>query len=232
MPGESLRRRRLLLPIVASVVALVAAACGASSSPSPSSAASLPVASSAAPAASSAAPSTGASASAAESPAQSSGTSSVPSVALPSFHEAPDLEAQLPDQVGTETLQKLSFSGASVLNNPAGQTAPQIQQALGALGKSVNDVSIAIAGSSSVQIGAYRVAGVDGNTLLGLIQQAMAQGGSAMTMTDANVGGKSVKVGTESGSGTTEYFYAHGDVLFFVTADTDALVNEALSKLP
>ena len=109
--------------------------------------------------------------------------------------------------------------------------APEIQAALGAVGKTIDDVSFAIAGASDVQIGAYRVAGVDANQLLTYLQQAMSSGGSAMDITDGNKGGKAVKVGTDS-SGSATYFYAHGDILFFVTGDDDAKVTEALSKLP
>lgn len=208
--------------------ALLVAACQGSASPAPSSAA--PAASSAAPAesvaASSTAPgeSTTASESAAESPIPAS-------LAIPSgFNQAPDLEAQLPSQVAGETLQKFSFQGSQVL---AGSSqAPEIQGALGALGKSISDVSFAVAAGADVQIGAYRIAGTDANRVLQVVQQAMqSSGASAGPLTDANKGGKAVKVSTDAG-GSPTYFYPHGDVLFFVTGKDDAKVTAALQALP
>lgn len=221
------RDLRLAIPFAA---AILVAACQGSASPAPSSAA--PAASSAAPAASSAAPAASSEAPAASSaaPGESAGESGLPSFALPSgFNQAPDLEAQLPSQVAGETLQKFSFQGSQVL---AGSSqAPEIQGALGALGKSINDVSFAVAAGADVQIGAYRIAGVDANRLLDVVAQAAQSSGSPIPLTDANKGGKSVKVG-DTGGGSPTYFYPHSDILFFVTGSDDAKVTAALQALP
>ncbi|HEY3522587.1 MAG TPA: hypothetical protein VGK63_02695 [Candidatus Limnocylindrales bacterium] len=214
---------RISAPIVA---LLLVAACQGSTSPAPSPAASVP--------ASVAAPSVAASPSAAASPSEaapSAGGSASGSFALPSgFNGAPDLEAQLPSKVGDVTLQKFSFTGAGIAAG-GGDDTKDLEAALGLLGKSLSDVSFAVAGADKVTVGAYRINGIDAGRLLDVINQAAAQSGEAIDLSDTNKGGKSVKKGTESG-GDTIYFYPHGDILYFVTGDDDALVTQALQELP
>ncbi len=218
---------RALAPFVAAVLLV---GCGSSQAPAASSAPPASVApsvaesASAAPSVESAAPS--------ESAAASAGGSAAPSVVLPSgLNGAPDLEAQLPSKVGNVTLQKVSFSGATLAG--AGDNAKELQSALGLLGKSINDVSLAIAGGQGVEVGAYRISGVDAGRLLDVVTQAMSQSSSAITLSDGNKGGKSVKIGTpKSGSGDKTYFYPHGDILFFASGSDDSLVTQALQALP
>jgi hypothetical protein len=241
MRRRTLRSTSSLAGSGALAVALVLAGCQGTASPSPTSVAvaSEPASPSVEPSPSvEASPSVETSASVApggsaeSSAGASAGSSGEPSFAMPSgFNQAPDLEAQLPGSVGGETLQKFSFAGATAL---AGSTeSNELKAALGALGKSINDVSLAVAAGTGVSIGAYRISGVDSSRLLTVMQGAMAQGSGAFTLSDGTKGGKSVKIGTPSvGGGETIYFYPHGDVLFFVTGSDDAKVTEAISKLP
>lgn len=228
--------RRLAVLAVATGLALTAAACG-SSAPSSSPAASV-AASVGTSAAASTEPSTStepsASAPASTEPGASSEASApadsgIPSFALPSFHEAPDLEAALPDKVGDQALQKLSFSGTGTFAS-GGSDSQDFVDLLTALGKSPSDFSLAVAGGDNVSIGVFRVAGVDGNLLLNAFVQAAQKDDTSTQVSDANRGGKSVKK-VVSGSDTT-YAYASGDKVFFVQSETDALVDQALSTLP
>ncbi|HEY6058873.1 MAG TPA: hypothetical protein VIV06_12640 [Candidatus Limnocylindrales bacterium] len=223
------------------LIALLATACGSSATPSPSAAAS-----SAPSAAATAAPATAAptqaptatpepSAAATPTAAATTAASTEPSLDLGSFgallHGAPDLEAALPDQVAGQQLQKVSFTASSAALGGANQSQEfqQIQDALGGLGKSLSDLTFAIASSDSLTIGAYRIAGVDANTVWNAFTTAMQQGTKA-DVSDANLGGKSVKkVVTED---STTYLYPHGDTLFFVTSDSNDLLNAAMASLP
>jgi hypothetical protein len=224
--------RRLVAVATAPLLALSIAACGSSTAPSGSTplASSAPSSAGASVEASAAeSPSAPASPSAAASPAVSAGASApAGSLGIPSFHEAPDLEAVLPDQVGGTALQKLSFKGSGSL--AGGTDSQDFQNLLGAIGKSPDDFSLAIAGGQNVSVGVFRVSGTDANVLLTAFIEAAKKGDPTTQVSDANRGGKSVKK-VVSGTDTT-YAYASGDKVFFVQSETDALVDEALSKLP
>jgi hypothetical protein len=139
----------------------------------------------------------------------------------------------LPSKVGNVTLQKLSFTGAGLAGSATGSdTNKDVEAALGLLGKSLDDVSVAVAGGEGISVGLYQVAGVDASRLLDVLNQAATQGGEGLNLSDANKGGKSVRKGTDASSGETIYFYPRGDILFFVTGDDDALVTQALQELP
>ena len=233
-----------LAALLTTLMFVLAACSGSAASPSAAASSVASVAASSAPASESAAASSAAassapaseSASAAASESASASTAGGPS-ANPSLgggsHQAPDLEAQLPDKVGTETLQKLSVKGESVFTS-GGSTSAAVQAALASIGKSINDVSFALAGGEGVQVGVYKVNGADANNVLTLLLQASKQGGGAFgDVTDTNKGGKAVKLAkATAATGNDIYFYPHGDTLFFAGGDNDAAVTEALSKLP
>jgi hypothetical protein len=230
-------RRLAFLASIALVV--LVGACSSAATPSPT-AAPTPEptpAPTAAPASASATP---------EAPASAAATSEPSTAAQPSdlgsfgalMHGDPNLEAALPDKVGSTALQKLSFKGDSSFLGAAGQSSQMqsIQAALAGLGKSMSDVGIAIAvpvdtsAGDSISVGAYQIAGVDASAFWGAMQSAFAKAASDAQVSDANVGGKSVKkvVATD----TTTYIYPHGDTLFFVSGKDDSLVSQALSQLP
>jgi hypothetical protein len=128
------------------------------------------------------------------------------------------------------TLSKLSFKGDTALTG-GGNNSAQLQALLGALGKTASDVSIAVGAGEGITVGVYQINGVDANTLMGVLGQAAQQGQTGSTVTDASKGGKSVKVLSGGSTSTAVYFYAHGDLLFFVSGD-DAKATDALTKLP
>jgi hypothetical protein len=77
---------------------------------------------------------------------------------------------------------------------------------------------------------AFRVKGVPADQFLTAYTQTAAQGA---TITDASYGGKSVKKVTTADQPAT-YLYLKNDVIWTVSGSalTDALLNEAFSKLP
>jgi len=217
-----MRRSRSVL-VLGATLGLALAACSGAASPSPAAVTS--------PSATSASPSPSPASASSPSPAAASASARVlPSLSL---HGDAALEAMLPDQVGGTTLQKFSFQGAGAFSSGA-SGSQELQDALGQIGKSPNDVSFAVAAStdSGVTIGAFRVNGADANNVVSAFIQAGQKANPGTTVSDASMSGKSVKKVVDPSETKPTYVYAHGDVMFFVQADSDALLNEVFSKLP
>jgi len=153
------------------------------------------------------------------------------SFALPSFSSDADLEAKFPDSIGGEALNVQSMSGADFMNLPGGTTASKdIETALQQLGKTPADLSVGFGGNNSITIFAFRIKGVPADQFLGKYLGATSVGS---TVTDASIGGKTVKKVVTDGQ-VSAYLYLSGDILWTVGGNnpTDALLNEAFSKLP
>ena len=157
-------------------------------------------------------------------PSQAEASFAIPSFVLPSG--AKDLEALLPDQLCGGKAVKLSMTGDQF----ATSSNTEFKAALAAVGKSVSDVSFAIAGDPtySCTAGIFRVKGVDQNVL----QQALLaeEQKKGTPYTQASVGGKNVYV-TDSGNGK-QYVYFSGDAAIFASAKTESDAAGILQKLP
>ena len=159
------------------------------------------------------------------------GSSGLPgfSFALPSFTADTELEAMFPKDLGGKTLQVLSMSGSDFLgSNPAGNELAPI---LSGLGKSPSDLSVAFGGTADIAVIAFRIKGVPADQFLNAYTQHAPQGAA---ITDASFGGKSVKKVVTPDSESATYLYLKNDVIWTVSGNgvTDALLNEAFSKLP
>jgi hypothetical protein len=159
------------------------------------------------------------------------GSSGLPglSFALPSFTADTELEAMFPKEIGGKQLQVLSMTGSDFLgSNPAGG---EIQPVLTQLGKSPSDLSVAFGSTEDIAIIAFRIKGVPADQFLTAYTQTAAQGA---TITDASYGGKSVKKVTTTDQPEATFLYLKNDVIWTVSGSalTDALLNEAFSKLP
>jgi len=150
------------------------------------------------------------------------------SFALPSFTSDAELEAMFPTQIGGETLQILSMSGSDFMGS--GMSGTELGPILQQLGKSPADLSVAVGSTSSISIIAFRIKGVPADQFLNAYMSAAPQGA---TITDTSFGGKSVKKVVAADQDPT-YLYLHNDVIWTVggSAPSDALMNEAFSKLP
>jgi hypothetical protein len=152
------------------------------------------------------------------------------SFVLPSFTADAELEAMFPTSLGGETLQVLSMKGTDFMGSGAAGTeiAPVLQQ----LGKTPADLSVAFGGTMNISVFAFRVQGVPADQFLSAYIQS-TQSAQGSTITDTSFGGKSVKKVVATGQDAV-YLYLHGDVVWTVggTGLTDALLNEAFSKLP
>jgi len=152
------------------------------------------------------------------------------SLVLPSFHANANLEKLIPAQLGGEAVTTQSMSGAQFLGTPNSEFA----SVLGGLGKQPSDLSVAFGFTTKASVIAFQINGVPGGTILDAFKNASTAEG---TITDASYGGKAVKKLTPADtSQDASYIYTTQDVVFVVggtgTTLTEALLNEAFSKLP
>jgi hypothetical protein len=155
---------------------------------------------------------------------------------LPSFTEGAvaDLEALIPDTVGTMTMTKSSTRGDEFLTSS--DADPAVAKFVCDLGVQPSDISIAIGfgfttdGSSSLGMFVFRASGADTNRLISAFKTANdADRESPLEWSNATIGGKQVQTAVDGE--TTFYLYAKGDVLFFLSGDP-ASTEEAISGLP
>jgi hypothetical protein len=202
---------RFLTILATAVAAFVLVACGPAASTSSSE------------------PSSAASTAASEAPGSSE-------VAGPSFTEGAvaDLEALIPDTVGSMTVQKSSTRGDEFLTS--GNSNPSVVKFVNDLGVKPSDISIAIGfgvstdGSSSLGMFVFRASGADTNRLIAAFKEANdSDRETPLVWSSATVAGKQVE---KSVDGTdTFYLYAKNDILFFLSGDP-ATTEEVIGGLP
>jgi hypothetical protein len=149
--------------------------------------------------------------------------------ALPSFHAAADLEALFPKDIGGQPLQVLSMSGSQFIGTAGSTITPVLTK----LGKSASDLNVAFGGTTQISVIAFQIKGVPADQFLTAYSQTAPQGA---TISDVSYGGKSVKKVVTADQASPTFIYLKDDVIWTVTggssAPTDALLNEAFSKLP
>jgi hypothetical protein len=143
---------------------------------------------------------------------------------------APELEAMLPSEAGGVKFTKTSFDGASLAGAGAGIDTAELGPILKANGKTIADVSMAIAspadtsGSDTSIVMAFRIRGLDAAKFMA------AAGVTSSEMVPATIGGKSVlKAGA---AGFSIIVYTKGDVLFEILLATDTVAAAILGQLP
>jgi hypothetical protein len=202
---------RFLTIVATAVTSLVLVACGPAASTSSSE------------------PSTAASIAASEAPRSSD-------VAGPSFTEGAvaDLEALIPDQVGSMTMQKSSSRGDEFLTSTTSD--PAVVKFVNDLGVKPSDISIAIGfgfttdGSSNLGMFVFRASGADTNRLIAAFKTANdSDRETPLVWSNTTVSGKQVEKAVDGD--TTYYLYAKNDVLFFLSGDP-ASTDEVIGGLP
>jgi hypothetical protein len=150
-----------------------------------------------------------------------------------------ELEALIPDKIGTVTLQKQAFSGRQFVGS--GGASQEAQDFLNGLGVATDDVTVAVGfgidpGSSALFAELlFRAEGASSDRLLSLFKQAAdSQQDSPLEWQSVQVGGKSVEKAANpvQQGGSSVYLYATGDLLAYITASSDDQASEALSALP
>lgn len=205
-------------------ITLAVAACGSTASPAAPSVSSSPAASPAALGAASASPSPAASAAVSPSP---------------NLHGAPELEALLPDTIGTTTLSKFSLAGPDFFSTGTAKNQAQLASLLDELGASQDDLRVAEAhdpqGALVFQEGIFQVKGADGTKLLTLwIAQQQAAMNQTLKVSKTTVGGRAMTLLLDPARpvGGSTYAIAIGDSIYLVSADDQALVVEAVADMP
>jgi hypothetical protein len=200
-------------------ILLLVAACGGSATPSPT--ATPASEASQAPAASEAA-------AASEAPAASQEASAAPNVST-GPGSAADLEAMLPSQINGVAFQKTSFNGGIIPGGiPIGQGDQDLGKFLADNGKSLSDVSIAMASATGASalgslVMAIQIKGMPSDKML-----AWATSGSG-DMPKTTLGGKDVYGAAQGGLGA--FIYVKDDVLFYVLSmGGDPTMAEAIVK--
>lgn len=158
------------------------------------------------------------------------GSFELPSFELPSFSGDEELEALLPDSIGGQAVIKQSLSGEDFIALGMGAAA-EIEPMLGELGASVDDLSVAIgAAGTTVVVFAYRIDGVPAETTFAGLEAGLQAGGGG-TVTQVEVGGRTVSRVTTATE--TTYIYLSGDVVFIVGGSpTPEQLEDAVSQLP
>jgi hypothetical protein len=167
-----------------------------------------------------------------QAPAASQGGGGV----LPSFTAGAvsDLEALIPDKVGSLTMQKQSMAGSQYL--VSADSDPATVKFVQDLGVSPSDISIAIGfgfssdGTSNLVMFVLRAAGADTSKLVSEFKTADDQSrDTPLTWNSTTVAGKDLQVAVDGS--TAIYLYAKNDVLFFISGD-QASTEEAIGGLP
>jgi hypothetical protein len=151
------------------------------------------------------------------------------SFAIPSFAGDEELEALLPDSIGDQTVTKQSLTGQDFINLGMGGAAA-FEDMLGEMGASIDDLSVAIGSSGTLVLFAYQVEGQSAEQVFDGLEAAF-QAGGAGTVSEINVGGRTVIQVTTPAE--TTYIYLASDVVFIIGGTvTPELLDDAVSQLP
>jgi hypothetical protein len=161
------------------------------------------------------------------SPAPSSANVPLP---VPSAQTDPDLEALMPQSIDGRSLTIESRKGPDIFAGSDPATIRSLVDGLAAQGKTLADLSIAIAHDAdyTIAITALRVPGVDAATLIGPVL-GMAPPEEQIQQVPGVVAGKDVTVVTDSTG--VQQLYPAGDILWIVRA-VDPALTEIVTALP
>lgn len=148
-----------------------------------------------------------------------------PSPETDALHPYPELEAQLPNEIGGITLLK-----ASIVVDPRRQGEKTLE-VLRLLGKTPQDMQIASAAADGLDFEMYaqRIVGsTAADAVIAFKNVDEAEPTTTVTYTPQIINGKHIL--TRSVTGQTTYIYALADIMFVVSGRR-AFVEEALGKL-
>lgn len=145
------------------------------------------------------------------------------------LHAFPDLEARLPRRIGAIALDTFSLPGGSEGEPGTEASGALFANAVRALGRTPADLQLAFArptdSATDVVVAAYRLPGVDGAQLLGMLGPEDVDG----SIEPATIAGKDVLALLEVEA--TTYAYAADDVIY-VVGGAPELIRAAIQALP
>jgi hypothetical protein len=160
-------------------------------------------------------------------------SASAPASVAPSG-SAVDLKGLLPAKVGNVGLTAVQFSGPEL--NGSGAVNAQLQGVLSALGRNVNDMTMAIAsdplGTSDLNVTALTVRDTPVATFLTGYVPLLERNYGPGAVTQATRNGRQVYVAQPPGKVPPQVLVPSGNVLFVVVGSDASLVDQAIAELP
>lgn len=145
------------------------------------------------------------------------------------IHAFPELEARLPRHIGAIVLDTFSLAGGFEGEPGTGASGALFANAVQALGRIPADLQLAFARpidrATDVVVAAYRLPGIDGAQLLGMLGPEDVDG----SIEPATIAGKEVLALLEVEA--TTYAYAADDVVY-VVGGAPELIRPAIEALP
>lgn len=152
----------------------------------------------------------------------------------PATHAAPDLEAQLPSLVDGVALSKASGTGSDVFQDDP--WSKEMTAFLAGVDRKPADLQFAQgwdpAGNLDLEIGAFRVAGVDSAALRNAMVESSRSGSPGLSTGTATLSGKQLTTVLYPANTSILYLYEHDGVVFYVGTQDERLAGEALATLP
>lgn len=151
-------------------------------------------------------------------------------------HDVPALEALLPPDVNGTTLQAESLTGETLLNSDDWSAA--LTKFLTSVSKTSTDLQYASAadpnGSLDLQIGVYRVVGLDTEAtgLRDALVEAWKTLSPDLKISQVTLGGKALTKGDNGGDFAPSYLFVRGNLVYEIDSGDEAIVIAALAALP
>ena len=125
---------------------------------------------------------------------------------------------------------KQSLTGQDFINLGMGGAAA-LEDMLGEMGASIDDLSVAIGSAGTLVLFAYQVEGQPADQVFDGLEAAFQAGGGG-TVSEIDVGGRTV-IQVTSTTAETTYIYLAGGVVFIIGGSvTPELLGDAVSQLP
>lgn len=151
-----------------------------------------------------------------------------------SFEGDPELAALFPAQLGGEDLEVQTVKGQELVDmNGDPETLAPLIDALAAMGKTIDDVSVGFGFSGAGALTAIRIAGADARSALeGLLPVILTDVVEPVQETVDIAGKQVIKVSDGADAeAPAQHVYASGEVIWLVAADEPAL-SEVFATLP
>lgn len=148
-------------------------------------------------------------------------------------HDAPDLEAVLPADLGGTAMTTESWTGDAILSDDGWSTS--MLAFLTAAGKTATDLQVAQAYDATQtldgSVGVYRVAGIEGTALQDALIAAWKTDYPDMVASQVTLGGVPVTKASFGPDSVNSYLYKQGNDVFDIETTDEAIAAAAIASL-
>jgi len=148
-------------------------------------------------------------------------------------HDAPDLEAVLPADLGGTAMTSESWTGDAILSDDGWSTS--MLAFLTAAGKTATDLQVAQAYDATQtldgSVGVYRVAGIEGTALQDALIAAWKTDYPDMVASQVTLGGVPVTKASFGPDSVNSYLYKQGNDVFDIETTDEAIAAAAIASL-